>query len=165
MIIKATQKNTRQTARKVRLVANSVKNLSLTDAVRQLAVIERRSTIVVLKVLRQAIANAVHNHGFSIEDLSLKSITVAPGPQFKRFRAVSRGRAHTIVKRSCHVTVELNAAEAKKEVVAAPKTESKTKKVVKTEKKVATKKKTTVKTKTAEKVVKKVTKTKVQKEK
>ena len=113
MIIKATQKNTRQPARKVRIVANTVKKLSLPDAISQLASIERKSTLVILKVLRQAIANAVHNHGFAIEDLTIKTITVAPAPQLKRFRAVSRGRAHTIVKRTCHVTVELEAAESK----------------------------------------------------
>lgn len=117
MIIIATQKNTRQTARKVRLVANSVKKLPLMDAVKQLASIEKRSTLVILKVLRQAIANAVHNHGFSIDDLTIKSITVAPAPQLKRFRAVSRGRAHTIIKRACHITVELEASEEKKATV------------------------------------------------
>ncbi|MBT4722336.1 50S ribosomal protein L22 [Candidatus Falkowbacteria bacterium] len=117
MIIKATQKNTRQTPLKVRLVANSVKKLSLVDAIKQLAAIERKSTLVILKVLRTAIANAIHNHGFAFEDLTIKSITVAPAPKLKRFRAVSRGRAHTIFKRTCHVTVELEAGEGKKPAV------------------------------------------------
>ena len=158
MIIKATQKNTRQTARKVRLVANSVKKLPLLDAVRQLAAIERRSTLVILKVLRQAIANAVHNHGFAVENLTIKSITVAPAPQLKRFRAVSRGRAHTIVKRTCHVSVELEAAEEKK---SAPKTEVKAKveSKAKSKKKVEINKKE-VKTFPMEKVNRKVVATK-----
>jgi len=116
MIITATQKNTRQTALKVRLVANQVKDLPLIDAVKQLGVIQKRSSIVILKVLRQAIANATHNHGFSIQELNLKSITVAPGPTYKRFRAVSRGRAHNIFKRTCHVSVELEAGVAPKVV-------------------------------------------------
>ena len=152
MIIKATQKNTRQTARKVRLVANSVKKLSLTDAIKQLAVIERKSTLVVLKVLRQAIANAMHNHGFAFEDLTIKSIAVVPAPQLKRFRAVSRGRAHTIVKRTCHVSVELEAGEEKKSV--------KPKKVVKLSKKVETKAKKNKTVLPAGKVNRKVTATK-----
>lgn len=114
MIITATQKNTRQTALKVRLVANQVRKLPLTDAVQQLGVMQKKASLVVLKVLRQAIANAVHNHGFSVEELTLKSITATPGPTYRRFRAVSRGRAHTIFKRTCHVSVELEAGVAPK---------------------------------------------------
>lgn len=144
MIITATQRNTRQTARKVRLVANSVRKLSLVDAINQLAHIERKSTLVVLKVLRQAIANAVHNHGFSVSELTIKNITVAPGPQFKRFRAVSRGRAHTVVKRSCHITVELEAEATKKAEVA--KAEAVTKQKATVKKEVAKMKRTVKKT-------------------
>jgi large subunit ribosomal protein L22 len=110
MIIKSTQLNTRQTPRKVRLVANTVKKMSLNDALRQLGVIERRSTLVIMKVIRQAVANAIHNFGYSADDLKLKNILVTEGPRLKRFRAVSRGRAHNVVKRTSHITVELEAA-------------------------------------------------------
>lgn len=163
MIIKATQKNTRQTPRKVRLVANTVRKLSLTEAIKQLSAMERRASLVVLKVVRQAVANAMHNHGFSFEELKLKNIVVMPAPQLKRFRAVSRGRAHTILKKSCHIAVELEAQkgasiptevkEVKKEVEA-PKAET-AKKEVKAPKKTAT-----VKAKTEDKAEKKVAKTK-----
>lgn len=146
MIIKATQKNTRQTARKVRLVANAVRKLSVEDAIKQLAVIERKSSLVILKVLRQAIANAIHNHNYSIENLSIKNITVAPGPQYKRFRAVSRGRAHTVVKKTCHITVELNAGESNKKAKTEKKTEEKVAKVEKKVEKKPTKKVDTKKT-------------------
>ena len=118
MQIIAEQKNTRQTPRKVRLVANSVKNLPLEQALKQLAVGERKATIVVMKVVRQALANAVHNHRLSPEDLILKNILVTEGARYKRFRAVSRGRAHNVVKKTCHVKVVLetqaNASAQKK---------------------------------------------------
>lgn len=107
MIIKAQQAFTRQTPRKLRLVANIVKKLSLADAVRQLTVIERKATIGILKVVRQAIANATHNHGLKVEELQLKNILITEGPRFRRFRAVSRGRAHNVLKRTSHITVEL----------------------------------------------------------
>jgi large subunit ribosomal protein L22 len=116
MIIKATQKNTRQTALKVRLVANQVRKLSLVDAMKQLSVIQKRSSLVLLKVLRQAIADAMHNHGYQLSDLTLKNIIVVPGPTYKRYRAVSRGRGHTIFKRTCHITVELKASTVSKAV-------------------------------------------------
>lgn len=113
MIIKARQKNTRQTPRKVRLVANEVKNLKLEEAIKQLAVMERRATLVILKALKQAISNAINNHGFSFEDLELDNILVTEGPRYKRFRAVSRGRAHTVLKRTCHVEVILKTVDKK----------------------------------------------------
>jgi large subunit ribosomal protein L22 len=107
MLITATQKNTRQPARKVRLVANTVKKLPLVQAIEQLGVIDRHASLVVLKVVRQAIANAQHNHQATLDQLKLVSIMVDDGPQFRRFRAVSRGRGHGIVKRTCHVSVTL----------------------------------------------------------
>ena len=107
MIIRATQKQVRQAPRKVRLVANAVRKLPLEQALRQLSVIERRSTLVLMKVLKQAIANALNNHNAKFEDLTLKSITVNEGPHYRRFRAVSRGRAHEVFKRTSHITVEL----------------------------------------------------------
>jgi len=107
MIIIATQKNTRQPARKVRYVADVVKKMSVEDALKQLAVMDRRASLVVLKTLRQAIANAMNNHQLAFADLQIKNIIVNDAPTLKRWRAVSRGRAHTILKRSCHVVVEL----------------------------------------------------------
>ena len=113
MQIVAVQKNIRQTPRKMRLVANQVKGLPLDLALRQLSVIPKKSTVMILKVMRQALANAQHNHGLTFEELKLKNILVEEGPRYKRWNAVSRGRAHSIVKRTSHVQVIL---ESKKEV-------------------------------------------------
>lgn len=107
MQIKALQKNIRQTPRKMRLVVNEVKDLSLETAFRQLAVIERRATLAIIKVLKQAVSNAVNNHRLSVKDLEIKSILVTEGPRFKRWNAVSRGRAHSVVKRTSHIEVIL----------------------------------------------------------
>jgi large subunit ribosomal protein L22 len=115
MKIKATQKQIRQTPRKMRLVANEVKDLSLEQAMRQLAVIDRRASLSILKVVKQAIANAMNNHRLPFESLVLSSIQVTPGSTYKRWRAVSRGRAHSIMKRTSHVMVELEVEEEKKD--------------------------------------------------
>ena len=147
MKITATQKQIRQTPRKMRLVANQVKNLSLEQAMRQLAVINRRASLNILKVIKQAIASAMNNHRLSFESLTLASIQVTPGPVLKRWRAVSRGRAHSIMKRTSHVRVELEAKENQLQEPAKVKTETKepakvkteTKKIIKTKKKVVTK--------------------------
>lgn len=115
MIVRATQTYTRQAPRKVRLVANTVKKLPLKAALEQLSVMPRDASVVVMKVLRQAIANAIHNHNIAFEELSIKSILVDEGPRYKRFRAVSRGRAHSIVKRTSHVAVVLQTNEVVKQ--------------------------------------------------
>lgn len=141
MKIKATQKQIRQTPRKMRLVANQVKDLSLEQAMRQLAVIDRRASLVILKVVKQAIANAMNNHRLSFESLSLKSIQVTPGSVYKRWRAVSRGRAHSIMKRTSQVMVELEVKEEKPVVKKTEPVKKKTKK--KLPKKNKTKKVTT----------------------
>lgn len=111
MLITAEQKNVRQTPRKVRLVANQVRELPLDQAIKQLAVIERKSTIVILKVIKQAIANATNNLGIAPEDLVLNNIIISDGPIYRRQRAVSRGRGHGIDKRTCHVKVILEKKE------------------------------------------------------
>lgn len=134
MIITATQKYTRQTARKLRYVADVVKKMSLEEALKQLAVMERRASLPILKTLRQAIANAMNNYQLAFADLKIKNIVVDEAPTYKRWRAVSRGRAHTILKRSAHIKVELEKVEAK----VAAKAEAK-KTAVKTTKKVTKK--------------------------
>ena len=103
----ATQKYTRQTPRKVRLVANTVKKLPLEQALRQLSVMERRASLVVMKVVKQAMANAINNHGLKFDELVLSNILVTEGPRYRRFNAVSRGRAHGIIKRTSHICVTL----------------------------------------------------------
>ncbi len=109
MQITATQLTTRETPRKVRLVADVVRKLSPEDAVKQLLVVERRAGEVILKVLNSALANAAHNHNLQPADLQIDNITVNEGPRFKRFQPVSRGRAHNIVKRTSHIRVTLSA--------------------------------------------------------
>lgn len=115
MKIRAEQKNSRQAPRKVRLIANQVKDLPLEEAFQQLALIERKAALVILKTLRQAVANADHNHQLKFEDLEIDKILVKTGPTYKRWRAVSRGRAHRILKRTTHVEVVLKTKDQAEE--------------------------------------------------
>lgn len=112
-MITAQQKFVRQAPRKVRLVANAVKNLPLEQALKQLAIIERRATLPVIKVVKQAVANAVNNHGVAVKDLILKDILITEGPRYRRFNPVSRGRAHEIKKSTSHIMVRLETQDTK----------------------------------------------------
>ena len=55
-------------------------------------------------------------------DLTIASIEVGEGARYKRFRPVSRGRAHGIIKRTCRITITL---ATKAEVKPATDTEAK----------------------------------------
>lgn len=112
MEIKAQHNFTRTAPRKLRLVANTVRKMPLEQAIKQLAVIERRATLPLLKVVKQAMANAVNNHRLAVSELELVNIRITEGPRYKRFRAVSRGRAHEVKKRTSHITVTLRTKEA-----------------------------------------------------
>lgn len=125
MLIQATQKYTRQTPSKIRLIAHTLKGLSISNAIKKLAGIEKKSTIVLMKVIRQAVANATHNYNLSIDDLIIKSILINEGPMYKRWQAVSRGRAHSILKKTSHVKIILETkgdkkVAARKEKIAEP---------------------------------------------
>lgn len=112
MLITAEQKNSRQTSRKVKMVADQVRKMPLEKAIAQLGVIERDASEVILKLMKQAISNATHNMGFKLEDLTLVNIIVSDGPIYRRMRPVSRGRGHAIDKKTCHVKVILEAKES-----------------------------------------------------
>lgn len=116
MVIQVTQKNIRQTPRKVRQVVDTVRGMSLHAAIDQLSVIQRKPTVMLLKMLRQGVADATNNHGWSVDEIGIKSIIVEEGPFYKRFRAVSRGRAHTVEKKTCHVRIEFENTGGKKKV-------------------------------------------------
>lgn len=107
MLITAEQNNIRQAPRKVRLVANAIKKNGLEGAIASLAVITRRSSLVILKVIKQALANAKTNHQLEPSDLELKDIVVSDGSVYKRMRAVSRGRGFLVSKKTCHLKVVL----------------------------------------------------------
>jgi large subunit ribosomal protein L22 len=59
------------------------------------------------KVLESAIANAEHNAGADVDELSVTSVFVDEGVTMKRIKPRAKGRADRILKRSCHITVKV----------------------------------------------------------
>lgn len=117
MIIKAEQKYIRQSPRKVRLVVDAIRELTPKEALDQLAFMRKRAAMPVSKTIKQAIANAVKNMNIPEESLRFATIDVGEGPVFKRWNAVSRGRAHQILKRTSHIKVLLTYEEPKERKV------------------------------------------------
>ena len=67
------------------------------------------SILVLLEVLlKEKKINAQNNNQLSPEVLVVSNITADQGPTMKRIRPRARGRAYRVLKRSSHVTIELD---------------------------------------------------------
>ena len=101
----------RQTPRKVRLVADQIRGLPANEAMVLLQALNKRAARPLFLTLKQAIGNAKNNFNLKEDGLRIKSLEVGKGPTLKRGRAVSRGRWHSILKRSSHLTLVLEGEE------------------------------------------------------
>ncbi len=108
MEIKAKLKNLRISPRKVRLVANLIKSMEVSEAKIQLGFLSKKSAEPVLKLLNSAIANARNNFKLDENNLHISEITVNSGPVFKRWMPRAMGKAAGIMKRTSHITVTLS---------------------------------------------------------
>lgn len=92
-------------AQKTRLVADLIRGLPVAQALDVLTFSTKKAARLVKKVLESAIANAEHNAGADIDELSVSKIWVGDGPLAKRWHARAKGRGCRVVKHSCHITV------------------------------------------------------------
>lgn len=86
---------------------DQIKKMPPAKAVAMLDFIKKSASPVLRKVIASAIANAKNNHNLKEDALLFKRIEVASGPAFKRYRPISRGRVHPILKRTSHIRVVL----------------------------------------------------------
>ena len=100
--------------RKTRLVADLIRKCSIEEAQYQLQMSTKRASVPILKLLNSAIANArVADSNVNAQNLFIKEIRVDMGRTLRRFRPVSRGRAHPIAKRTSHITIVLEQKQQK----------------------------------------------------
>jgi large subunit ribosomal protein L22 len=107
--VRAVAKFVRVSPRKARLVADHIRGRSVPEARTILAFTKRAAAVDVEKVLRSAVANAESNPAlhWNGDDLVVHSVVVDEGPTLKRWRARARGRTSRIMKRTCHITVQV----------------------------------------------------------
>jgi large subunit ribosomal protein L22 len=107
--VQAVAKNVRISPRKARLVTDHIRGRSVPEARTILAFTERHAAVEVEKVLRSAVANAESNPAllWNGDDLVVHAVFVDEGPTLKRWRARARGRTSRIMKRTCHITVQV----------------------------------------------------------
>ncbi|MBI2431084.1 MAG: 50S ribosomal protein L22 [Candidatus Levybacteria bacterium] len=107
MEIKAESHNVRISPRKVRLIADAIREHSVQEALRILSVLYKRAGGALQKTLKSAIANAVNNKKLKEENLRIKSIEIGGGMALKRYHPSTRGRMHPYKKRASHIKVIL----------------------------------------------------------
>lgn len=102
---KAVARTVRIAPRKVRLIADLVRGKEVGEAISILKLTNKRSSPVVEKLVKSAVANAEHNYDMDIDNLYISEIYADEGPTLKRFRPRAQGRASKINKRTSHITV------------------------------------------------------------
>ena len=116
-IVSARMKGVPTSPRKMRLVADQIRGVSVDKALQILKFSSKEASINLEKLLLSAIANwQTKNEEQSIEEagLFISKIFVDSGSMLKRIRPAPQGRAHRIRKRSNHVTMVLEAKNVSK---------------------------------------------------
>jgi large subunit ribosomal protein L22 len=105
---KASIKIQRISVRKANLVASLIRKKDVSNAISILKNTPKKSSLIFLKLLNSAIANAVNNHGMNAEKLFISLILVNEGPTLKRFQPRAKGSAYSIFKRTSNLTIEVS---------------------------------------------------------
>jgi large subunit ribosomal protein L22 len=95
----------RTSARKLNLVAQSIRGLKVQRALNELEFSHKRIAKDVRKALYSAISNAENNHNLDIDSLVVSEAFVGKNLVMKRFSARARGRASRIEKPFSEITI------------------------------------------------------------
>ena len=108
---RAVAKHIRISPYKVRIVLDIIRGKSYREAVAILENTPKSASEPIKKVLMSAAANAENNLGMNKDSLFVAACYADQGPTAKRVQPMSKGRAYSILKRSSHITVILDAAK------------------------------------------------------
>lgn len=108
MEVRAKLKNANFSAQKGRLIANQIRGKDVEGALNLLSFSTRKAADSFKKLLNSAIANAEHNEGADVDELFISTVFVDEAPTYKRFKARAKGRGNKILKRNCHLTIEVS---------------------------------------------------------
>jgi large subunit ribosomal protein L22 len=95
----------RTSARKLNLVAQSIRGLKVQRALNELEFSAKRIAGDVRKALYSAISNAENNHNLDIDNLIVAEAYVGKNLVMKRFSARARGRSSRIEKPFSEITI------------------------------------------------------------
>jgi len=103
-------------ARKARLVLDTIRGRSVPEARTVLAFSTRDAARDINKVLRSAVANAEANHGYLGDEMVISACYADEGPVLKRWKPRARGRADHMIKGTCHITIRLTSLTPPREL-------------------------------------------------
>ncbi|MBW7954649.1 50S ribosomal protein L22 [Candidatus Gracilibacteria bacterium] len=105
--MKAYGKNIRISPKKLRVVAELLRNKEATWALNFLKFAPKKGADLLYKVLHSAIANATNNNSQDASKLYIDQLVITKGIVYKRGQHISRGRMHPILKRTSNIRLEL----------------------------------------------------------
>ena len=100
--------------RKVRLIADLIREKKVEDARNILNFAIKKGSLPLLKLLNSAVSNASNSFQADPENLYVSKITVDEGRKLKRWRARARGSAGKIQKKTSCITLVLEEIEHQK---------------------------------------------------
>ena len=107
MIAKAKARYMRVSTIKVRQVIDLIRGREVNDSLAILTHVNKGSTTMITKVLSSAVSNAKQK-GLNEDQLFISKIHADQGASWKRYRSAAFGRATGIVKKTTHLTIELD---------------------------------------------------------
>ena len=103
--VKAVAKYVRISPHKVRQVLDQIRGRSYQEALMILEFLPYSASGPVWQVVHSAAANAQNNYNLDKKKLIIDEIFANEGPKLKRIRPRAQGRAYSILKPTCHITV------------------------------------------------------------
>lgn len=104
MEVSSLQKFVHTPPRKLRLVADMIRNMEPTKALETLKFANKKAALDLAKAIKTVLANAKVK---GLEDMLFKTIEINEGPKMKRFRAGAKGRVKPYVKKMSHIKIAL----------------------------------------------------------
>lgn len=95
-------------SRKAKLVVDLIRGKKVAEALRILETTNKKSAIILKKLLNSAIANATNNHSMNGQLLYVYEVFANEGPTMKRIMQRAKGSADTIFKRTTHFKITLS---------------------------------------------------------
>lgn len=103
MEIKSSLLRVRLSVQKTRMIINLIRGKIINCAIKILTFNLKKTSLIIKKFLKTAIANAKHNFKINVNNFIIKKIHVEKGRVFKRFMARAKGKGDNISKQSCHI--------------------------------------------------------------
>jgi large subunit ribosomal protein L22 len=96
---------------KIRPVADLIRRKPYTEAAALLENMPHKGARIIRKTMVSAASNALNLNKQLVEDmLYVKEVMIDEGPRMRRVWFRARGRADTLLKRMCHITVVIDEA-------------------------------------------------------